>query len=71
MNEALQDKTRQDALSGIITNVGEGKKKSEWIPVTNNYTIQALYRMGIVWPLINDTYIHNFIKHLLDMNFFN
>ena len=71
MNEiALKDKNRQDALSGIITNVGEGQIKSVWIPVTNDYTTQVLYRLGIVWPLIDNEYIFNFIKHLLDVGFF-
>ena len=70
LNAALQDKNRQDALSGIITNVGEGQIKSVWIPVTNDYTTQALYRLGIVWPLIDNEYIYNFIKHLLEVGFF-
>ena len=70
LNIALKDKNRQDALSGIITNVGEGQIKSVWIPVTNDYTTQVLYRLGIVWPLIDNEYIFNFIKHLLDVGFF-
>ncbi|RAP52487.1 MAG: hypothetical protein BZ137_08640, partial [Methanosphaera sp. rholeuAM130] len=71
LEEALKDEKKQEALSGIITNVGEGQVNSRWISVKNNYTIQALYRVGVVWPLIDDKYIHDFIKHLLDMDFFN
>ena len=67
---ALKDKTKQDALSGIITNVGESHIKSVWLPITNNYTIQALYRLGIVWPLIDKEYVYNFIKHLDEVDFF-
>ena len=67
---ALKDKTKQDALSGIITNVGESQIKSVWLPITNNYTIQALYRLGIVWPLIDKEYVYNFIKHLDEVDFF-
>lgn len=70
LDAALKDKTKQDALSGIITNVGEGQIKSKWLPVTNKYTIQALYRLGIVWPLIENEYVYNFIKHLNDVDFF-
>jgi len=70
LEEALNDEKRQEALSGIITNVGEGQVNSRWISVKNNYTIQALYRLGVVWPLIEDKYIHDFIKHLMDMDFF-
>ena len=71
LEDALNDETKQDALSGIITNVGEGQIKSKWLPVGNKYTIQALYRLGIVWPLIEKEYIYNFIKHLDNMDFFS
>ena len=70
LDAALKDKSKQDALSGIITNVGEGQVKSKWLPVSNNYTVQMLYRLGIVWPLIDNNYIYNFTKHLNDVNFF-
>ena len=70
LNDALNDKTKQDALSGIITNVGEGKVKSKWLPVTNKFTIQSLYRLGVVWPIIDNEYVYNFIKHLNDVDFF-
>ena len=72
LQEALSDKQRQEALSGIITNnVTGGKVNSKMVPVTNDYTIQALYRLNIVWPLIDEKYIYNFIKHLLDVDFFS
>ena len=70
LQDALNDESKQDALSGIITNVGEGQIKSKWIPVDNKFTIQSLYRMGIVWPLIDKQYIYHFIKHLRDVDFF-
>ena len=70
LENALNDETKQDALSGIITNVGEGQIKSKWLPVGNNYTIQTLYRLGIVWPLIEKEYVYNFIEHLDNMDFF-
>ncbi len=70
LQDALNDESKQDALSGIITNVGEGQIKSKWLPVDNKFTIQSLYRMGIVWPLIDKEYIYNFIKHLRDVDFF-
>ena len=71
LNEALNDENKQEALSGIITNVGEGQVNSKWIDVSNNYTMQALYRLGILWPLIDNTYVKNFIEHLKDVDFFN
>ena len=70
LDAALKDETKQDALSGIITNVGESQIKSVWLPISNNYTIQALYRLGIVWPLIDREYVYNFIKHLDEVDFF-
>ncbi len=70
LDEVLKDKSKQDTISGIITNVGEGQLKSKWIPVSNRYTIQALYRLGIMWPMISEEYIYNFIKHLKKVDFF-
>ena len=71
LNEALKDKSKQESLSGIITNVGEGQVNSKWITISNNYTMQVLYRLGIVWPLIDNEYVYNFIRHLMDVDFFN
>lgn len=71
LKEALADKTKQDGVSGLITSVGSGKVKKQWVPVENNYTTQTLYRLGINWPLISEDYIYKFAKYLKDLDFFD
>jgi len=70
LNDALADKSKQEGVSGLITSIGSGKVKKEWVPVENKYTTQVLYRLGINWPLISKEYIYNFVKYLIDLNFF-
>ena len=71
LKEALADKSKQDGVSGLITSIGSGKVKKQWISVENKYTTQVLYRLGINWPLISEKYIYDFIKYLLDLDFFS
>ena len=71
LDEALADKTKQEGVSGLITSIGSGKVKKIWLPVDNNYTVQALYRLGIKWPFISEEYIYNFVKFLDDLDFFS
>ncbi|MDO5849574.1 MAG: amino acid adenylation domain-containing protein [Methanobacteriaceae archaeon] len=71
LDEVLNDKTRQEGVSGLITSVGSGKFKKIWIAVDNNYTIQALYRLGIKWPVISENYVYKFVEFLDDLSFFD
>ena len=71
LKDALSDKSKQDGVSGLITSIGSGKVKKQWLPVENNYTTQVLYRLGINWPLISKDYIYTFVKYLDDLDFFN
>ena len=71
LDEALADKSKQEGVSGLITSIGSGKFKKEWVPVENNYTTQVLYRLGINWPLISEEYIYTFVKYLNDLDFFS
>lgn len=70
-NQALEDETKQEAISGLVTAMGMGKGKDRGlVKVDNQYTTQILYRMGYNWPLINEEYLEMFIKYLKEMNFF-
>ena len=71
LKEALADESKQDGVSGLITSVGSGKVKKQWISVENKYTTQVLYRLGINWPLISEEYIYTFVKYLDDLDFFS
>jgi len=71
LEEAFKDKSKQDGLSGIITNVGQGQTNTAWLGVENKYTLQILYRLGVFWPMISEEYIYTFIKYLQDIGFFD
>lgn len=71
LNNVLSDETRQSGVSGLITSVGSGKFKKIWLPTENNYTVQALYRLGVKWPIISKEYIYNFVRYLDELAFFD
>ncbi|MCQ2964248.1 MAG: amino acid adenylation domain-containing protein [archaeon] len=71
LNEVLNDKTRQSGVSGLITSVGSGKLKKIWLPADNSYTVQALYRLGVKWPVISENYVYRFVEYLDDLSFFD
>lgn len=71
LDEVLNDKTRQSGVSGLITSVGSGKLKKIWLPADNAYTVQALYRLGVKWPVISEDYIYRFVEYLDDLSFFD
>ena len=71
LDEVLSDKSKQEGVSGLITSIGSGKVKKIWLPVTNIYTVHALYRLGIKWPFISEEYLYNFVKYLDDLDFFS
>jgi amino acid adenylation domain-containing protein/thioester reductase-like protein len=70
--QAMEDESREEAISGLVTAMGMGKGKGRaLVPVINNYTIQIMYRLGYKWPLISDEYIAMFIEYLKEMDFFD
>ena len=71
LEEALTDKSKQDGIRGILTSIGEGQVKKEWVPVENRYTMQILYRLGVNWDLISEEYIYYFVKYLNELGFFD
>lgn len=71
LEDALADKNKQDGITGILTSIGEGYVKKDWVPVENRYTMQLLYRLGVHWDLISEEYIYYFVKYLKDLGFFD
>ncbi|MDL2246769.1 amino acid adenylation domain-containing protein, partial [Methanobrevibacter sp. OttesenSCG-928-K11] len=70
--KAMDDESKQEGISGLLTAVGMGKSKNRGlVKVVNEFSLQSLYRMGIYWPLIDKKYLYMFIKFLKDMNFFD
>ena len=70
LNQAFNDKDKQEGISGLITSAGGGTMKKVWIGAENDYTIQVLYRLGVKWPIISEEYIYKFIEYLNDLAFF-
>ncbi|WP_409200806.1 amino acid adenylation domain-containing protein [Methanobrevibacter sp. DSM 116169] len=69
--EAKDDKTKEKGISGLLTAVGMGKSKNRGlVKVSNDFTVQVLYRLGVHWPLVDKEYLNMFIKHLDELNFF-
>ncbi len=71
LSEAMRDKSKAEALSGLIAylNLGRGKRVY-MLSSSNHYTMQVLYRKGFKWPLTTDEYLDRFISLLMGLGFF-
>jgi thioester reductase-like protein len=68
---AMHDKSKTEALSGLIAYLNMGKgKRIFMLHTSNTFTIQALYRTGFKWPLTTDGYLDKFISLLEGLGFF-
>ncbi len=68
---AMRDKSKAEALAGLIAylNMGRGKRVLP-LSTSNDYTMQILYRYGFKWPLTTDGYLDKFISLLSGLGFF-
>ncbi len=68
---AMRDKSKAEALAGLIAylNLGRGKRVF-MLSTSNDYTVQVLYRYGFKWPLTTDGYLDKFISLLTGLGFF-
>ena len=68
---AMRDKSKAEALAGLIAylNMGRGKRVLP-LSTSNDYTMQILYRYGFKWPLTTDGYLDKFISLLTGLGFF-
>ena len=69
LNEAINSNNSDKLLSGIIKDLDNNKKlvyRSN-IKVSNDFTNNYLSKLNFKWPKINDTYLENFIKYILNM----
>ncbi len=70
LDEARKDESKQDGISGLVTQVGMGKAKNRSIvDVSNTFTINILNHLDVYWPLTSYEYLNNFINHLKSMGF--
>ena len=70
LDEARHDETKREGISGLITTVGMGTRKERLLTgVKNDYTIMALYRENIFWPILSETYMETFFDFLNGLGF--
>ena len=70
LDEARKDESKQDGISGLVTQVGMGKAKNRSIVnVSNDFTINILNHLDVYWPLTTYDYLNNFINYLRLMGF--
>ena len=70
LDEARKDETKQEGISGLVTQVGMGKAKNRSIVnVSNTFTTNILNHLNVFWPLTSYEYLNNFINYLQSMGF--
>ena len=70
--EAEKDPEKAAIFSSLLAyrNMAHGRKLRPIRPV-NNYTTQALAKMGFFWKLSSEKYLLSFISALASLNFFD
>lgn len=70
LDEARKDESKQEGISGLVTQVGMGKAKNRSIVnVSNTFTTNILNHLDVYWPLTTYDYLNNFINYLRGMGF--
>ncbi|MDO5827002.1 MAG: amino acid adenylation domain-containing protein [Methanobrevibacter sp.] len=70
LDNARKDESKQEGISGLVTQVGMGKSKNRSIvDVSNTFTINILNHFDVYWPLTTYDYLNNFINYLQSMGF--
>ena len=69
INEIIQKNNSNKLLSGIIKDFDDTKtlKYRSNITVTNEFTNSFLKQFNFNWPVINNEYLNNFIKYILNI----
>jgi len=63
----LGDPTMNRYLSALLTN---DRPDLHAVDTDNRFTANVLYRLGFVWPFIDNPYLDRVLTHLRDMGFF-
>ena len=70
VEEAKKDETMNEAVLGLAAyDTGIGDKKTA-IECDNRFTTALLYRLGFMWPIVDEAYIENSIRALDGLWFF-
>ena len=68
----IYDPEKAGLLTSLIAyNTGSGEEERILLPMNHAYTYQVLYRLGFVWPTLNEEYIRSFINALKGLGYFD
>lgn len=73
LDALLQDEEKKNYLEGIINDLNADKKLvyDSNIKIKSDFTTAILEKVGFEWPYIDTRYIHNYLKYLADIGYFN
>ena len=73
LNTLLQDEEKKNYLEGIINDLNADKKLvyDSNIKIKSDFTTAILEKIGFEWPYIDTRYIHDYLKYLADIGYFN
>lgn len=69
-NELLEDEARNMEISSLIAYMNSGKSNRRYVGCDNSFTVKALYRLGVAWPLTGEKYIEQAVNALSTLGFF-
>ncbi|MDR1915428.1 MAG: amino acid adenylation domain-containing protein [Synergistaceae bacterium] len=71
LSEAMKDPARAERLTSLIAyqNVAQGRS-AVMLDAKNDYTSQALYRLGWSWPEETRDYLRRFLRGMIGLGFF-
>ena len=61
---------KSDAVLGLIAYASDDENQRYELMSENQFTAEALYRLGYKWPITDDAYLENAIKALDTLEFF-
>ena len=71
LEETMEDNTKNDAVSVLISYDKSQTKKNIFIGYNNVFTNKALYRIGYKWPIISKEYIEESLSALRTLGYFD
>ncbi|MDR1943323.1 MAG: amino acid adenylation domain-containing protein [Synergistaceae bacterium] len=71
LSDAMKDPSRAERLTSLIAyqNVAQGRS-AVMLDAKNDYTSQALYRLGWSWPEATHDYLRKFLQGMIGLGFF-
>ena len=71
MKEASANEGMKDALLSLIAYRSNDETPLVSAETNNDLTIQALYRLGYIWPIIDNEYLRKLIEAVDGLGFFD